>query len=325
MAHCLLALGANLGNPVRAFHNALQSCACLPLTRILARSTWHQTAPVGGPVGQPAYLNGAVLLETELAPPRLARHLKEIESASGRTRQIRWAARTLDIDVLLYGNLTHSESQLTIPHPRLTFRSFVLKPATEIAGHLVHPPSGWTLHALLRHLQWAPRYVAVVAADRRLARWLAHWIHTELACPLLEHFFPGEDVSVRLSALEWDKHEQLAARLPGVGANRERPQQPVVGCDWYELLPKNLQTNTNTLGGIIRPALVIALDPPNTEQFVSQIGLPTARNFEKHLSIAAPEFRKLLARRGHGPLAWIDTPDRTAAQQESVAAVQAAW
>ena len=172
MPRCLLALGANLGNRTATLDDALRQLARLPETQLLARSTWHETPAVGGPPDQPGFLNGAALLETQLPATQLAHALQAIEQSAGRERKIRWAARTLDIDLLLYGHEQLATAALTIPHPRMSFRRFVLAPAVEIAGHLVVPPGTWTLAALLAHLDTTPRRVAITAADPQLARWL---------------------------------------------------------------------------------------------------------------------------------------------------------
>ncbi|MEO8496647.1 MAG: 2-amino-4-hydroxy-6-hydroxymethyldihydropteridine diphosphokinase, partial [Planctomycetota bacterium] len=113
------------------------------------------------PVGQEAFINAAALVETSLAPLELLSVLQALESRAGRTREIRWGARTLDLDVLLYDDLVMSDEQLVLPHPRMAFRRFVLKPATEIAPNMSHPTLGRSIMQLLEHLDQALNYVAI--------------------------------------------------------------------------------------------------------------------------------------------------------------------
>lgn len=183
MTRCLLALGANLGDRAATLRQTLELIAQLPATQLLARSTWHETAPVGGPAGQASFLNGAVLLDTTLEAPKLARDLQKIETLLGRNRQIRWDARTIDIDILLFGEKRVDMADLQIPHPRMAFRQFVLAPAAEIAGDMRHPPVGWTIAALSSHWRTAPRQVALVGQNQELLKWLSDELSRKLLAP----------------------------------------------------------------------------------------------------------------------------------------------
>jgi 2-amino-4-hydroxy-6-hydroxymethyldihydropteridine diphosphokinase len=172
MTRSLLAVGANLGDRAAALRKTLELIAVLPGTQLLARSTWHETVPVGGPEGQASFLNGAVLVESLLAPGDFAAAMQDIERQLGRERVVRWDARTIDIDLLLYGDQIIDTAGLQIPHPRMSFRQFMLAPAAEIAGEMIHPTSGWTIAALLHQLHSRPRTVAVIADDTNIKKWL---------------------------------------------------------------------------------------------------------------------------------------------------------
>lgn len=161
MHTALVALGANLGHRQRQLDAAIAALEARSDTAVRAKSNWYETAPVGGPAGQEPFLNGAVLLDTELLPTDLLDVLQDIERAAGRRPRERWAARPLDLDLLLYDDLACEAWRLTLPHPRLAVRRFVLEPAAEIAPELVHPVIGWTLRRLLEHLHDAVPYAAI--------------------------------------------------------------------------------------------------------------------------------------------------------------------
>jgi 2-amino-4-hydroxy-6-hydroxymethyldihydropteridine diphosphokinase len=168
MAACLLALGSNLGDRAANLRAALSALEAMPSLRVGARSAWHETAPVGGPASQGPYLNGAVLVHTALEPAAVWSELLRIETSLGRVRNERWEARTVDLDLLLYGEATIACDELTVPHPRMHYRRFVLAPAAEVAPAMVHPESGWTIARLLAQLDGGADEIAVAAADPHL-------------------------------------------------------------------------------------------------------------------------------------------------------------
>jgi 2-amino-4-hydroxy-6-hydroxymethyldihydropteridine diphosphokinase len=180
MPRCLLAVGANLGDRSATLEQALAKISELPQTQVLARSQWHETSPVGGPAGQASFLNGAILLDCELSPQELAASLQQIELSLGRDRHVRWDARTIDIDLLLFGDSVIDRPDLKIPHPRMSFRQFVLRPAVEIAGEMIHPTSGWTLAGLLRQLTYRPHRISLICQENELRSWLEEEISQHL-------------------------------------------------------------------------------------------------------------------------------------------------
>lgn len=153
-----IGIGANLGDPAQQISAAVQELKQLPQTRFTVLSSLYRTAPVGGP-DQPDYFNAAARLETTLDPQALLSGLLDIERALGRMRSVPNAPRTLDLDLLLYGGMTIATPALTVPHPRMHERRFVLEPLLEIAPDCNIPERGlareWrlrTLHQVVERL-----------------------------------------------------------------------------------------------------------------------------------------------------------------------------
>jgi 2-amino-4-hydroxy-6-hydroxymethyldihydropteridine diphosphokinase len=129
-----VALGSNLGDRAAHLSAARVALASLPGTVLLGASRVEETAPLGGRP-QPPYLNQMVLLETSLAPRALLAELHRIEAANGRERRERWASRTLDLDLVRYGDVRAAEPGLTLPHPGLAERDFWRRELEELAVH----------------------------------------------------------------------------------------------------------------------------------------------------------------------------------------------
>jgi 2-amino-4-hydroxy-6-hydroxymethyldihydropteridine diphosphokinase len=136
MTRAFLGLGSNLGDRLAYLRDAV---AALP--DVVAVSPVYETAPVGGPDDQGAYLNLVVQLETGRTARELLEVCREREAAAERVRVVRWGPRTLDVDVLWVDGETVDEHDLTVPHPRMTERAFVILPLRDLAPDLV--PSGW--------------------------------------------------------------------------------------------------------------------------------------------------------------------------------------
>jgi len=141
MTVAYVGLGANLDAPRRQVLGALEELAQLPRTRITARSGLYRSAPLGHQE-QPDFVNAVARLETELAPGALWDALQSIERAHGRSRSFRNAPRTLDLDLLLYGEARIASPALTVPHPRMHERAFVLAPLAEIDPQAQIPGHG---------------------------------------------------------------------------------------------------------------------------------------------------------------------------------------
>lgn len=136
-----IALGSNLDDPVAQVSAAMVALDALPQTRVLRRSSLYRTAPVGY-LDQPDFINAVVQVETALAPHPLLDALLALERSRGRTREFHNAPRTLDLDLLLYDDRVLHEHGLTLPHPEMHRRAFVLQPLLEIAPDCVIPGVG---------------------------------------------------------------------------------------------------------------------------------------------------------------------------------------
>ena len=151
MTRAYVGLGANLGDREKNLRRALELLGAEHGIEVVAVSSFRETDPVGY-VDQPRFLNGACALETDLSPRELLERLLRVERALGRDREPggpRWGPRTIDLDLLLYGEETIEEPGLTVPHPRLTERSFALEPLVELAPGL-RLPDGRALRDILR-------------------------------------------------------------------------------------------------------------------------------------------------------------------------------
>ena len=146
MSHvAFVALGSNLGDSRETLDSAVCELDEVEGVRVVGRSTWHETDPVGGPSGQPQYLNGVVRCETTLSARALLSELQRIEQRHGRVRELPNAPRTLDLDLLLFDHDTVQDPDLIVPHPRMEERLFVLEPLAEIAPDRVLEVSGRTV------------------------------------------------------------------------------------------------------------------------------------------------------------------------------------
>lgn len=150
-----IALGSNLGDRHALLQRAI--AALRDLLDDLHVSTFHATAPVGVPLPQPNYLNAAVTGLARLTPVELLNRLLDIERALGRVRPYGNAPRTIDLDLILYGDVELHGAALTLPHPRFRERRFVLAPLAEIAPAMVDPETGLTVEALLSQLPSDPQ------------------------------------------------------------------------------------------------------------------------------------------------------------------------
>jgi 2-amino-4-hydroxy-6-hydroxymethyldihydropteridine diphosphokinase len=146
-----LGIGSNLGDPVQNCREALREISSLKNTRVLRRSSLYRTQPVGN-ASQEWFVNGVLEVRTAFTASHLLKALQWVEQALGRVRTEKWGPRTIDIDILLFGQEIVETGDLVIPHPEMHKRRFVLVPINEIAPYVIHPRYGVSMKGLLDRL-----------------------------------------------------------------------------------------------------------------------------------------------------------------------------
>lgn len=328
MATTLIALGANLGDRQGNLQRALTLLERPPELRVIACSRWFGTAPIGGPAGQAEFVNAAARLETTLAPLHLLNVLRQVEAELGRQRRQRWAARCVDLDLLLFDDLVLKTPELEVPHPRMAFRRFVLEPAADVAAELRHPLIGWTIGQLLRHLNTAANYVALTgvpgAGKTRVARDV---VAATASCLVADPVEPWPDSTPReLLAGErlagerrrWLQRAELlagqdwTADAPAVisdfwldqsWAYRQRWPEETLRAEFASSWPAD-----SSLPPLVQPKLLVLLEPPHVPSRWERL---------------AADLRRRVFQPGCGPRLVLDAARPEAASVELCAAVAA--
>jgi 2-amino-4-hydroxy-6-hydroxymethyldihydropteridine diphosphokinase len=189
-ARAAVGLGSNLGDRETILRQAIESLATSPGVSLLSVSRNLETAPVGGPPDQGPFLNAALTLETTLSPEHLHELLNHIERQAGRRRVVRWGERTLDLDLLLFGECEIQTDTLTVPHPRMAFRRFVLDPLALIAPEWVHPTTGRAIADLRGNLDVRPLSIGLFGWDADCSAQLAQELPDFVLAKRLETLNP---------------------------------------------------------------------------------------------------------------------------------------
>ena len=163
MSVCWIGIGANLGDSRASFDAALQELCRPPEVQLLARSGLYRTAPIGQQVGG-NFSNAVFSIATTLSPFELLDRLQDVEAALGRTRDLRWGPRPIDLDLLFFGDQVIKTPRLTVPHPAAWYRRFVVDPLVEVASAFRHPLLGKSIGEL--HAELANRPLVVACFDQ---------------------------------------------------------------------------------------------------------------------------------------------------------------
>jgi len=145
----LIAIGSNLGTPKKNCIEAIDIISSSPGIKTISKSSFYQTAPVGN-TEQNWFINSVIKISTQLNPDILLAVLLEIESKMGRIRKEKWGPRIIDLDLLFYDNLIIKKKDLTLPHPEIQKRNFVLQPLNEIEENFIHPSLNKSINTLLK-------------------------------------------------------------------------------------------------------------------------------------------------------------------------------
>jgi 2-amino-4-hydroxy-6-hydroxymethyldihydropteridine diphosphokinase len=159
--HAYIGFGSNLGDRLENCRNAIGALAALPPCSLLKTSSFYETSPVGL-VNQPAFINGVVLLETDEDAHWLLRQMLEIEKTFGRIRNLKWGPRSIDLDLLFFDDQIINTPELSVPHPSLHERRFVLEPLNEVAPDFRHPSLGKSVADLRNDLKDGEQRVEVL-------------------------------------------------------------------------------------------------------------------------------------------------------------------
>jgi 2-amino-4-hydroxy-6-hydroxymethyldihydropteridine diphosphokinase len=286
MPSCLISLGSNVGDRAATLEAALADINRLPDVQVARQSSAHRSRPVGGPAGQGEFLNAAAVVETRLAPLTLLDKLQDIETRYGRVRTGRWAPRTLDIDLLLYASEVIETEMLSLPHPRMSFRRFVLEPSAEVAPRMLHPVIGWPIERLLLHLDAASDQVAIVSPSDDARRVIVESLTTD---------FGGQQIA---------------------GPTFATPEHlwPAAWTNWVSLQPAAPQNvppasqSTLPYAAAAFPKLTIMLD--------ADVAAPRPIRSEWSTIVRQP---------GRGPTLRLQSTEALAIEQEVLAAIAAVW
>ncbi|MEK6236830.1 MAG: 2-amino-4-hydroxy-6-hydroxymethyldihydropteridine diphosphokinase [Planctomycetales bacterium] len=330
MTGCLIGLGSNLGDRRQHLDEAAGQLSRRDDVQLLQQSRWMESLPLGGPGEQGTFLNGAIRLETPLSPHALLNVLQEIENQSGRRREQRWAARELDLDLLLFGHEIIRDELLTVPHPRMIYRRFVLEPAREIAEDMLHPTTGWTIARLLEHLNDATPYLALgggsPAARSRLAREILSRTPGSLAPD------PNPDPQPPTDAAAWVESIRQCGKLLDPNA-RPNPGALVVSDFWLDekQLAATLRLDEPALESVrdawtdarnqAAPKLTIVLQHSETAPPPRPDGNTQTGDADFSLRLAGA-LNAYLAQPGLGPILEVNADREDVLLQESLAAAE---
>ncbi|TWU49555.1 2-amino-4-hydroxy-6-hydroxymethyldihydropteridine diphosphokinase [Rubripirellula reticaptiva] len=178
-AQCLISFGSNLGDRDQRIADAAAIVSQSPLVKNFLASRLFETPPIGGPGGQEPFLNAVAAFDTTATAREVLELLQDTENRLGRLRRQRWGARSIDLDVVLHGELIGGSSALVVPHPRYTARQFVLQPACDVAPHYRDPRFGWTIEQLSCHLSKGAASLSMIGGEGTIREDLCQRLEAE--------------------------------------------------------------------------------------------------------------------------------------------------
>lgn len=345
MSHCLIGLGSNLGDRAHHLDEAIRQLRDCEGIVVVRHSAWHESRAIGGPPGQPEYLNGAAFLQTTRTPQALLAKLQEIEQSLGRRRDERWGARTLDLDLLLYDSLDLQSPELILPHPRMAWRRFVLRSAVEIAPSMIHPTTGWTIARLWQHLTTAANYVAlagtIAVGKTLLAEQLSQAIPARLVAEQVDRnhlaSFYGNPAS-NAWAIELEFLRQRTQLLVADRWEWSTPGQFAISDFWFdqsrafagywltgEEITRYVPLWEQAQQQVVKPKLVVVLMAPvdQLQRRIRERGRPGEQGLS--VEILQDIDRAILAqvrRPDQGPVLLVTNEDPQPATEEVLAAIR---
>ena len=159
-----IGIGSNLGTPAENCEKAIRLLHAPPEIEVVARSSLYESEPVGQ-IEQNWFVNTTVAIITSMGPESLLNKIFKIEKAMGRERREKWGPRIIDLDLLAYGDRVIHSTALTVPHPEMAKRRFVLLPLSEFAGDYMHPVENKTIHTLLKELPESPQVRKILSTS----------------------------------------------------------------------------------------------------------------------------------------------------------------
>lgn len=246
MVRCAISLGGNIGDVPSAFAEAVRLLESSSHLFALKTSRIYRTAPMGVAAGDPFH-NAAAVFETKLAPLNLLDLLQDVERRCGRVRTVHWGPRTLDLDLLLYGDEVIDSPRLTVPHPALWYRRFVLDPLAELIPEAVHPVFRQTIRSLRSRLLVRPFTVYVADRSADSLQWVEAVMSVERSFAILADpailWLPDDASSIETAVVVF------------AGRNFSRPLPYVI----------DMPDNAEDWLQIMNDALTAALDEPVVE------------------------------------------------------------
>lgn len=288
MARCLISFGANIGDAWGTLQSAAlrlrehlcddSSSGSLNESNSFRLSRCIRTPPVGGPTGQPPFINVVAAIDTSATPWEVWHCIRNVEKEFGRERNLRWEARRIDLDILLYDQVRIWTPHLKIPHPRMCMRRFILLPAVDVAHDWIEPVSGWTIGQLAENVRSGPSNFVLLADESSHAESLlaevarrggAEWCPSTAPTGAEEHSLTGRWISARIAAfarLDELRLDELSGLFNQcklvIGLAPKVPFSDVAWEDYHHLLAQRFGMFTDTTNSIFPkgPRYLLASD-----------------------------------------------------------------